>query len=115
MDFMYDHLSDGRSYRLFNVIDDFNREALAIVRKAWNRTFQQAAQAAILENRHSLQWPKTGLFRVIFLGPSGNQAVKNRRRTTVGQGLYPDFDFTLYRTYLCFVGLFTVSTWRRIL
>jgi len=30
MDFMHEQLSDGRSYRLFNVIDDFNREALAI-------------------------------------------------------------------------------------
>ncbi len=30
MDFMYDQLSDGQSYRLFNVIDDFNWEALAI-------------------------------------------------------------------------------------
>lgn len=29
-DFMHDQLSDGRSYRLLNVIDDFNREALAI-------------------------------------------------------------------------------------
>ena len=30
MDFMHDQLSDQRSYRLFNVIDDFNREALGI-------------------------------------------------------------------------------------
>jgi len=26
MDFMHDQLSDGRSYRLFNVIDDYRRE-----------------------------------------------------------------------------------------
>lgn len=30
MDFMDDQHSDGRSVRLLNVIDDFNREALAI-------------------------------------------------------------------------------------
>lgn len=30
MDFMHDQLQDGRSFRLLNVIDDFNREALGI-------------------------------------------------------------------------------------
>jgi putative transposase len=30
MDFMHDQLQDGRSFRLFNVIDDYNRESLGI-------------------------------------------------------------------------------------
>jgi len=30
MNFMHDQLSDGRNYRLLNVIDDFNREGLGI-------------------------------------------------------------------------------------
>ncbi len=30
MDFMYDQLSDGRTSRLLNVIDDYNRESLGI-------------------------------------------------------------------------------------
>lgn len=30
MDFMHDQLGNQRSYRLFNVIDDYNREALGI-------------------------------------------------------------------------------------
>jgi putative transposase len=30
MDFMHDQLSDARTFRLFNVIDDYNREALTM-------------------------------------------------------------------------------------
>jgi putative transposase len=30
MDFMHDQFHDGRCFRLFNVIDDFNRESLGI-------------------------------------------------------------------------------------
>ncbi|GAB3684464.1 hypothetical protein GCM10028792_35580 [Salinisphaera aquimarina] len=30
MDFMHDQLSDGRGFRWFNVIDDYNREGLGI-------------------------------------------------------------------------------------
>ena len=31
MDFMHDQLSDGRNYRVHNVIDDYNRESLDIM------------------------------------------------------------------------------------
>ena len=30
MDFIHDQLADGRSFRLLNMLDDFNREGLGI-------------------------------------------------------------------------------------
>jgi putative transposase len=30
MDFMHNQLSDGRNFRLFNVVDDYNREGFVI-------------------------------------------------------------------------------------
>jgi putative transposase len=30
MDFMHDQFEDGRTFRLFNVIDDYNREAIGM-------------------------------------------------------------------------------------
>jgi len=33
MDFMHDQLGDGRSFRAFNVIDDYNRKGLGIEEK----------------------------------------------------------------------------------
>ena len=37
MDFMHDPLSDGRSIRLFNVMDDFNRETVKVFTANLNR------------------------------------------------------------------------------
>lgn len=51
MDFMHDQLSDGRSCRLFNVIDDFNREALTI-----DIDFSMPAQRVIRSLNHIIEW-----------------------------------------------------------
>jgi putative transposase len=51
MDFMHDNLSDGRSFRLFNVIDDFNREGLEI-----EADFSLPAQRVIRSLERIIQW-----------------------------------------------------------
>ena len=58
MDFMHDMLDDGRAIRLFNVLDDFNREALAIeivfslpserVIRALNQLIQWRGQPSVI-------------------------------------------------------------------
>jgi len=51
MDFMHDELGDGRRVRLLNVIDDFNREALAI-----ELDFSLPAQRVIRVLEHLIEW-----------------------------------------------------------
>lgn len=51
MDFMHDQLEDGRSFRLFNVIDDFNREALGI-----QIDFSLPAERVIRALRQIIAW-----------------------------------------------------------
>jgi putative transposase len=51
MDFMHDQLSDGRSFRLFNVIDDHNREALAM-----EADFSLPSERVIRALQQLIQW-----------------------------------------------------------
>jgi putative transposase len=51
MDFMRDQLSDGRSIRLFNVIDDFNREGLGI-----EVDFSLPSERVIRSLEHIMKW-----------------------------------------------------------
>jgi putative transposase len=51
MDFMHDSLEDGRAYRLFNVIDDFNREGLGI-----EVEFSLPAQRVIRSLDQLIEW-----------------------------------------------------------
>ena len=51
MDFMHDQLSDQRSYRLFNVIDDYNREALCI-----DADVSLPTERVIRSLEHTIEW-----------------------------------------------------------
>jgi len=51
MDFMHDQLSDGRTYRLFNVIDDYNREGLII-----DADFSLPAERVIRSLEQLIEW-----------------------------------------------------------
>ena len=51
MDFMHDQLSDGRPYRLFNVIDDYNREGLII-----DADFSLPADRVIRSLEQLIEW-----------------------------------------------------------
>ena len=51
MDFMHDQLQDGRTFRLLNVIDDFNREALGI-----EIDFSLPSERVIRELKQIISW-----------------------------------------------------------
>jgi putative transposase len=51
MDFMHDQLQSGRSFRLFNVIDDFNREGLTI-----EADFSLPAERVIRSLEQVIEW-----------------------------------------------------------
>ena len=51
---MHDALQDGRTYRLFNVIDDFNREGLAI-----EVDFSLPAERVVRALDHVIEWRGT--------------------------------------------------------
>jgi transposase InsO family protein len=51
MDFMHDQLEDGRKFRLFNVIDDYNREAIGM-----EADFSLPAERVIRELKQMISW-----------------------------------------------------------
>ena len=60
MDFMADRLSDGRAFRLLNVLDDFNREGLGI-----EVNFSLPAERVIRSLNRIIEWRgKPGTIRV---------------------------------------------------
>jgi putative transposase len=87
MDFMHDQLADGRSFRLFNVLDDFNREGLIIEADLWLPAVRDVrALDQLIEWRRVLatircrngpeyisetvqQWAKTRGIRLDFIQP----------------------------------------------
>lgn len=73
MDFMHDQLEDGRCFRLLNVIDDFNREALGI-----EIDFSLPAQRVIRALEQIISWRGKPAFLRCDNGPENvSGAVQN--------------------------------------
>ncbi|TKG09547.1 IS3 family transposase [Vibrio breoganii] len=91
IDFMHDQLSDGRNYRLFNVIDDFKREGLAIeadlslpavrVVRALEQVIEQREQPIAIRcdngpefiSGHFVEWAKNRGIRIDYIQPGNPQ------------------------------------------
>ncbi|CNL34730.1 IS1400 transposase B [Yersinia aldovae] len=117
MDFMYDQLSDGRSVRLLNVIDDFNREALAIevdfslpasrVVQTLEQLIEWKGKAAAIRcdngpeytSKTLISWANTQDIRINFIQPGNpqqNAYIERYNRTVrydwLGQNLFTSLD-----------------------
>lgn len=100
MDFMHDQLGDQRPYRLFNVIDDHNREALGIevdlslptervIHVPWSKSLngggnQQQSEAIMVRNI-SVASLKSGLMKGVLRFCISNQEIPSR--TPMSRGL----------------------------
>ena len=91
VDFMHDQLSDGRTFRLFNVIDDYRREGLAIevgfslpsmrVTRALDQLLEWRAKPTIIRcdngpefiSHEFVSWAKTRNIRIEYIQPGKPQ------------------------------------------
>ncbi|BDM64003.1 transposase [Shewanella sp. NFH-SH190041] len=91
VDFMHDQLADGRSYRLFNVIDDYHREGLAIeaglslpalrVIRTLNQLLEQRPKPSIIRcdngpefiSGEFVNWAKQHNIRIEYIQPGKPQ------------------------------------------
>jgi len=114
MDFMHDQLSDGKSYRLFNVIDDFKREGLAIevglslpatrVTRTLNQLLEYRAKPQIIRcdngpefiSHELTHWAKRHGIRLEYIQPGKPQqnAYIERYNRTVRYGLLNQYLFS---------------------
>lgn len=65
MDFMHDQLIDGRHYRLFNVIDDFKHEGLAM-----EAGFSLPTLRVIRALEQLLEWRDKHRYCVVIMDPN---------------------------------------------
>lgn len=63
-DFMHDQLNDGRTFRLFNVLDDFNREALGI-----EVDFSLPSERVIRSLDQIIEWANRQGIRMEYIQP----------------------------------------------
>ncbi|GHA85175.1 hypothetical protein GCM10009069_05370 [Algimonas arctica] len=105
MDFMHVELSNGRSFRAFNVIDDFNREDLAIevdtslpaprVMRALDRVIEWRGMPKAFRCDNGPEyisealaaWAKKHSIAIIFIQLANPQHLKRPREARKGRGM----------------------------